>query len=194
MIPRTVSLPDRRIWLRVAKPDWEDPLDPSYARDNGGRWNPPRSFPVLYLNADVVTARLQIERMCEGTPVTPDDLLDDAYVLAAATLPPAQSAADAVSDEGLRALALAETYPLDRRGARVSHSTCSAVGAELEHHRIRGIWCRSACTDDGRGRELAWFSGTQNAGAVWDEPLPFGSWRYANSWQDIKLRDQPDPV
>src|SRR5690606_20610998 len=116
LMPRTVALVSGRVWLRVADPAWQRPLDPSYAEAQGGRWNPPRSFPTLYLNADVLTARLQIERLCEGTAVTPDDLTDDAYVLVAATLPSSELAADAVSDAGLRALGLPDTYPVDPRG------------------------------------------------------------------------------
>lgn len=170
------------------------PLDPAHAHAHGGRWNAPGSFPALYLNADVLTARSQIERMCEGTAVVSDDLADDAYVLVAATLPPAPGAADAVSAAGVRALGLPETYPVDGRGERVARATCAAIGVELERRGLRAIWCRSACTDDGRGRELAWFSGTQSASQVWDEALPFGAWRHAVSWRDIGLDEQPEPT
>ncbi len=47
-------------WLRVADPSWVDPLDSTFAATAGGRWNPPDSFRVLYLNEDVVTARLNL--------------------------------------------------------------------------------------------------------------------------------------
>lgn len=46
------------IFHRLADPDWDDPLDGSYAKVHGGRWNPPESFPVLYLNADENVARV----------------------------------------------------------------------------------------------------------------------------------------
>jgi hypothetical protein len=194
LTPRTVKLPDGRIWLRVAQPDWTKPLDPTYAQNFGGRWNPPRSFPTLYLNGDVVTARLQIERMCGGTPITPDDLADDAYVLVAATLPEAQLGADAVSVEGLISLGLPESYPLDGHGDSIPRETCGAIGAGLQQQGIRGVWSRSTCTDDGRGKEFAWYSGTQNATAVWQDALQFGVWRYAETWHDIELPHQPDPA
>jgi RES domain-containing protein len=111
--PRTVRLPDSRVWLRVADPEWADPLDPSYARRTGGRWNPPGSVATLYLNGDVVTARLQIERLLAGSPVRLDDLDDEAYILVAAMLPRAQMSADATSEAGLRALQLPKSYPCD---------------------------------------------------------------------------------
>lgn len=178
----------------MAKPEWAQPLDSSYAQNFGGRWNPPKSFPTLYLSADVLTARLQIERMCSGTPVTPDDLADDAYVLVAATLPAAQVGADAVSQEGLIALELPQSYPVDEQGVLVPQARCRTIGVDLQQQGLRGVWCKSACTDDGRGKEFAWFSGMQSAIAAWTHSLPFGSWRYANTWQDLELADQPDPA
>jgi len=69
MTPHTHLLPNQRVWLRVADPGWEDPLDARWAGRTGGRWNPPGSHPTLYLNADLETARLQILRLREGTPV-----------------------------------------------------------------------------------------------------------------------------
>ena len=54
--------PADHLWVRVAKPDWKDPLDASFAGTHGGRWNPPRSWPTLYLNRDLDTARAQVMR------------------------------------------------------------------------------------------------------------------------------------
>lgn len=194
MTPLRVKLPRDRIWLRVVNSDWIEPLDPEYAREHGGRWNPAHSFPTLYLNADVVTARLQIERLLVGTPVLPEDLTDDAYALVAATLPRTQAVADAVSVSGLRALKLPRSYPLDATGALVPHAHCQAIGASVHRQDLRGVWCRSACTDDGRGRELAWFPANRaRATPVWSTPLPFGSWRYASSWRELGIAEQLDP-
>jgi hypothetical protein len=175
-------------------PDWMNPLDATYAQQFGGRWNGSESFPALYLNADVRTARSQIDRLLADTPVTADDLADDSYTLVAAKIPRAQSAADAVTAPGLRSMQLHEDYPLDARGKRVPHSVCQAIGDKVRA-TLQGIWCRSACTDDGRGRELAWFpADQQSASAVWPQALPLGQWRYADSWKDLALQDQPDPA
>ena len=92
----TVALPDGKLWVRITRPHHEDPYDPSWAQRYGGRWNPPNSFATLYLNADVATARRQIERLLEDTVVAPDDLTGDAYELVGAYLPDAQVAADVV--------------------------------------------------------------------------------------------------
>ena len=196
MRARTVRLPDRRIWLRLADPQWPAPLDPSFARQSGGRWNPPGSFPTLYLNGDVGTARMQIDRLLAGSPVRPDDLDDDAYVLVAVTLPSNQTCADAATTAGLQSLRLPKTYPLDASGMEVPHPVCQQAGARIHERGLRGVWCRSACTTDGRGRELAWFPATSRSQArpVWDAPLALGDWRDATDWGDLGLVEQADPL
>jgi len=192
---KTVVLPNERVWLRVASAQWRDPLDPAYAQQAGGRWNPPDAFPVLYLNADLATARNQLQRMLEGYPAGIDDLDEDAFVLAAARLPKRQRCADAVSSAGLKALGLPDDYPLDAKGKPVPHSRCQPLGVIVRRRRLRGLWCRSAATPNGDGKELAWFPASTRSKArpVWKRPLPLGAWLYARQWTDIGLAAQVDP-
>jgi RES domain len=192
---KTVALPEERVWLRVASAEWKNSLDPSHAQRAGGRWNPPDAFPVLYLNGDLTTARSQLERMLEGYPAGLDDLDEDAFVLVAARLPKRQRCADAASAAGLNALELPKTYPLDAKGKPVTHSRCQRIGVAVRGRRLQGLWCRSAATSDGRGRELAWFpSGARSkARRVWKRPLSLGAWLYARQWADIGLAVQADP-
>lgn len=131
--------------------------------------------------------------MCAGTPITPDDLADDAYVLVAVSLPSLKTGVDAVTEEGLSALGLPASYPLDDQSQFIPRETCQPVGAVLQQQGRSGVWCRSACSEDGRGREFAWFSRSQRAAAVWNKSLPFGVWRHADTWRDVGLADQPDP-
>jgi hypothetical protein len=174
--PVVEHLRDARPWFRVADAGWDDPLDPSFARRYGGRWNPPASYRTLYLNEDVETARLQIYRMLEGSPVRPDDL-DDGFVLVSATLPSRQQVADAVTDEGLAALGLPGSYPLDESGDRVPHETCQPIGASVHDLGLRGVHARSAATPDGVGRELAWFPARPSSHATpLGPPIPFNDW------------------
>ena len=193
---KTVVLTDGRVWLRVASASWKNPLDSNYAQQAGGRWNPPGAYPALYLNADLATARSQLERMLEGYPVGIDDLDEDAFVLVAARLPKRQRCADAVSAAGLKALGLRGSYPLDTKGEAIPHSRCQHVGVAVRGRRLRGIWCRSAATPDGRGRELAWFpsSARSKARPLWKRALPLGAWLYARQWSDIGLAAQTSPV
>ena len=131
MTPRTVELPDQRVWLRVADSVWSNSLDPTFAQVTGNRWNAPGSYATLYLNADVITARLQIERMCAGSPVTPEDLADDAYTVVAATIVSNQRTADVVTDQGVEAAELPAPYPLDAEGNSIPHQRCQPIGQLL---------------------------------------------------------------
>ncbi len=175
-MPITRKLRDHHLWFRVADTGWSDPLDPDFARRYGGRWNPPDSFPTLYLNEDVATARTQIHRMLEGSPVRAEDL-EDQFVLISATLPTHQVVVDATSDDGLDAVDLPPTYPLDGSGAEITHDVCQTIGADAKADGLRGVHARSAATADGAGRELAWFPARASSKAhrVGD-PTPFSTW------------------
>lgn len=177
MNPKVETLADGHHWLRVADSAWEDPLDPSYAESHGGRWNPPRSYPTLYLNEDLVTARAQMVALLEGSPVTPDDI-DGGFDLVVATLPRSQDVADAVSDDGLDALGLPTTYPRYRNGLPVRHDACQPVGEKVKEAGLRGVHARSAPIGDGSGRELAWFPARASSRATMLERLPYRDWWY----------------
>lgn len=193
---KTTTLPSGRPWLRVADASWTNPLDPNYARQAGGRWNPPDAYPVLYLNADLPTARGQLERMLQGYPAGLDDLDEDAFVLVAAQLPRRQRCAELHSAAGLKGVGLPATYPLDASGKPVSHSRCQPIGTAVHDRGLHGVLSRSAATPDGQGRELAWFpsSARSKARPVWKRPLPLGAWLYARQWTDIGLTAPTDAL
>ena len=177
---RTELLPDRHSWLRVADPAWADPLDSSYAQQRGGRWNPPGSFPTLYLNEDVVTARLNLRLFVAGWPYEPEDLrADTGPCLVSARLPRSQRVTDVHSREGVAAAGLPAAYPLGADGVPVGHEPCQQVGVAAHEAGLRGIRCRSARTPDGAGRELAWFPATARSRARALEVVPYEGWFYA---------------
>lgn len=177
MKPITEELPDGHDWLRVADSEWDDPLDPTYAATVGGRWNPPGSFPTLYLNEDLATARAQVIALLEGSPVQPDDI-DDGFDLVIATLPRSQPVANAHDDEGLDRLGLPVTYPRYRNGRPVRHDVCQPIGRAIHDAGLRGIRARSAVTEDGSGRELAWFPARESSRATLVRRLPYRAWWY----------------
>lgn len=177
MIPAVTTLPEDHAWLRVADPAWIDPLDTSFAAALGGRWNPPGSFPTLYLNEDLTTARAQVLAVLAGSPVTPDDL-DAGFDLVVATLPRSQQAADAVTGRGLVALGLPETYPRHANGRPVRRYACQSVGVAVKEAGLRGVHARSAVIDDGSGRELAWFPARESSRASLRRRIPFRDWWY----------------
>ena len=45
-------VPRGGVYVRVADPDWDDPLSGEFAKARGGRWNAPGAFPVVYLSGD----------------------------------------------------------------------------------------------------------------------------------------------
>lgn len=185
-----VLLPDGHVWLRLTQPHYDDPFDPTYARAHGGRWNPPRSWPTLYLNEDLATAQAQVAHLFHDRGIDPDDLDDAAPIeLAAATLPRRQRVADVVTDEGIAAVDLPASYPVARNGRPVSHQATQPIGAEVHDRNLRGVWCRSAA---GVGNELAWFPVT-NAAAhpVWPAPLPFARWRHATTAAELEQSETP---
>lgn len=175
MSPVVETLPDGHRWLRVADPSWAEPLDPSFAREVGGRWNPPHSYDTLYLNEDLDTARAQVLAVLDGSPVEPDDL-DDGFDLVVATLPRDQDVADAITDEGLLALGLPDTYPRHGNGRPVRHEDCRPVGEKVKDMGLRGVHARSAVLEG--GRELAWFPARESSRATARLRLGFREWWY----------------
>jgi hypothetical protein len=145
-------------YLRVADPDWDDPLDGAYARERGGRWNPPDSFPVVYLCLTVDVARANVYRLLAGLPYGPEDLDPDAAPVLVTTSVREDRFVDAVGAPGLASLGLPRTYPTDNRGRPVSHGRCQAVGQRAWDAGEPGIACRSAAKVARKGgEELAWF-------------------------------------
>ena len=169
--------------MRVAQRDWADPLDTSFAQRQGGRWNPPNSWPTLYLNRDLDTARAQIARLLARTPITPDDLADDAYELLAVTLPTADSAdiVDIVSHEGVTAADLPATFPHDAAGKLIPHPICQHIAQRAHQSGANGIEARSALAaiSPSATSELAWWPGSRRATQIGGR-VPYGEWRSPN--------------
>lgn len=171
------TLPDAHVWWRIGDPSWADPLDPSFAQRQGGRWNPPDSFPTLYLNEDIATARLNLRAFITEWPYEPEDLRDDTGpILVGCTLPRRQAVCDAHSSAGLHAAELPDTYPLEEDGTPVTHARCQPIGAKAKEKGLRGIRTCSARSPDGVGRELAWFPATPRSKARQAQTLAFAAW------------------
>lgn len=93
-----------------------------------------------------------------------------------AALPRDQAVADAHSPQGIAALGLPRTYPVERNGRLVRHERCQAIGREIEDMNLRGVRARSAQARDGAGRELAWFPATARSRAHQETLLDFQAW------------------
>jgi RES domain-containing protein len=144
-------------YVRVADPAWLRPLDPRFAQERGGRWNPPRSFPVVYLCATRDVGRAVVLRRFEGLPYGVVDLLPSRAPVLIATDIPEGRLVDVVDDAGCRATGLPASYPLDGRGRTIAWARTQPVGETAWEQGERGIACRSsAMAGRERGVELAW--------------------------------------
>jgi len=62
-------------YFRVFKPEWNDPLDTTYARrSSDNRWNPPGEFGALYLNKTLEVAAANARRQHAGRVIGLFDL------------------------------------------------------------------------------------------------------------------------
>ncbi len=159
-----ISTPIGGTYSRVADPDWADPVDASFAMEAGGRWNAPGSHPVLYLNADVVTARANVAAKFVGLPYGPEDLAPEAGPHLVDVAVPDGTAWELRSDDGLVAVGLPTTYPDDGHGGTVGWEACQPIGATAHQEGSDGIACRSAAP--GGTHELAWFPRASRAAAA----------------------------
>jgi len=146
-------------YLRVADPSWTRPLDGRFARERGGRWNPPGSFPVVYLFGALDVARSFVLARFEGHPYSAFDLRPEAGPDLVETDVPEDRFVDVVSDDGCRAAGLPPTYPLDLDGAPIAHERCRPIGRLAWNRGEPGVACRSATArPNDTGEELAWFA------------------------------------
>ncbi len=160
-------LDNGRTWLRVASPAWTDPIDTTYALEAGGRWNAPGTCHTLYLCADVATARTQIRRWTSGRFVDVEDLRDDYLTLIPVTLPTGQTAADAHTIPGLKALGLPQTYPHDQTGNTIPHYICQPIGADVAAAGVTGVHAMATTpTATHANTELAWFTSVEGPPAI----------------------------
>jgi hypothetical protein len=132
---------------RLAEPSWDDPLDTTYSKERGGRWNPPRIFGVLYLNRDLRTARLQVQHKLRGQPYGVEDLdADEQHDLVTVDVDE-RAWLDCITDAGLEAVSLPRSYPRHANGRPVRHETCQPIGRAAYDGGRPGIACRSAAAD-----------------------------------------------
>ena len=145
-------------FVRVADPVWRRPLDPTFAAGRGGRWNPPDSFPVLYLCATPAVAREVVLGRFDGLPYGLLDLRSDRRPVLIETGVPSHRAVDVLTDAGCRAASLPATYPYDTRGRKIRWERTQPIGEAAWAQGERSIACRSAALPKGGdGEELAWF-------------------------------------
>lgn len=143
-------------YLRVADPSWDDPLDGRFAGERGGRWNPPESFPVIYLCGSIEVARANVYRKLAGQPYGPEDLRPSNGPVLVRTSVPEDRYLNVITEAGCRDAGLPRTYPLDGRRRMVPWRRCQPIGLRAWEAGLPGVAARSAAGVGG-GEELAYF-------------------------------------
>jgi RES domain-containing protein len=161
--------------FRVCDPSWADPLDTSFAKDHGGRWNPAGTFGVLYLGATISVAAGNARRVYEGEIATLFDLLPDQRPDLQVALMASMRVVDAATEAGLRSLHLPLTYPIG-----VPWEPCRLIGQRAYRRNENGIACRSADATERtnivvEGEELFVFDHAVRY-VTRMERLPFAQW------------------
>ena len=150
------SLARSGTYYRVFKPEWADPLDASFSKRFGARWNAPGAFGVLYLNKTIAVAAANARKQHLGRAIGLFDLLPSRRPNLLEVKVPRSTLLDVVTEEGLAAIGFPASYPLG-----VSHARCQPIGKRAyASGAFRGIAYRSAaeCTATyWVGEELAWF-------------------------------------
>ena len=162
---------------RLAEPSWANPLDTSYSRGRGGRWNPPGSFGVLYLNRDLRVARLQVQHKLRGHPYGVEDLDESEQHDLVSVEVAERDWLDCVTVPGLEAVGLPPTYPRHANGRPVRHVDCQPVGRSAFEDGVPGIACRSAATGASpTDEEIAVFDRDADTGVRMTGRQPFADW------------------
>jgi hypothetical protein len=166
-------------YLRVADPSWRNPLDAAHSRERGGRWNPPMTFGVVYLNKTVRAARANVARLFAGLPYGPEDLASKAAPVLVGTDVPKARYLNVITDVGCTKLGLPATYPVDGRGRLIGHERCRPLGQQAWEAGLPGVACRSAAPGTTRAdEELAWFQRDRRLTSA--ARLAFDTWFWAS--------------
>lgn len=131
------------------------PLSGEGARIAGGRWNPPDSFPVLYMGLDLPTIVAEFYRSAERHGRPPENLLPRRLYRYEVRL---SAVLDLREESALRAVELDDA---DLRGD--DPRACQAVGEAAHYLGLEGILAPSAV---GSGDILAAFYSKLRGGSV----------------------------
>lgn len=132
-----------------------NPLDTSFAKALGGRWNPSGAFGALYLCATVAVAAANARHQFAGRAIKLFDLQPVARPQLVAVNVPRQAFVDAITAEGVEALELPQEFPFG-----VPWPPCQAIARNAYDDGLPGVAARSnaeATATSWIGEELAAF-------------------------------------
>lgn len=124
--------------LRVVQRGWAAPLDASHSHREGGRWNAPGAFAVLYASCSEAVARaITYERLDRAGVVLAD--LQPASLPQLVEIAWKGSLVDVFSKRGVAACGLSADYP-----EGTGYDRTRPLGAALAASGHPGLLCRSA--------------------------------------------------
>ncbi len=143
--------------------------DGTFAQRDGGRWNPPGSYPVLYSSCSRDVAIANLQHKYQGRSFQPWELAEDDQEDLHELEIDQDGLIDVVTDAGVAGVGLPTKYP-----SGVGHATTQPIGLRLYREHRPGIWCRSAAFPT--GQEVALFSDYAAP------PLPVGIPQRLRDW------------
>jgi RES domain-containing protein len=172
---------------RVADPQWINPLDPTYSKRVGGRWNPGGTFAALYLNQSIEVSKANARRFLttqlEGSPLSADDFEPSELPVLVATTVPADEFLAVLDAEACEAVGLPTSYPLDATGAIVEWTLCQPIGAGAYQAGPGGVACPSAAMNGPvDGEELACFERDGEVTLEVADVMAFADWYGPFDW------------
>lgn len=130
------------------------PMSAEGARIRGGRWNPPDSFPTLYLGLDVPTVVAEFYRFAEKQAMPPENLLPRNLITCQLELSAAVEFRDRIAwpELGLDTVAIESDDP----------TLCQRLGNAAHYAEFEGLLAPSAT---GSGDVVAVFTDRLRAGS-----------------------------
>lgn len=160
------------LYFRVCDPEWASPLDTSFNKERGGRWNPPGKFGLLHLNATIRVAAANARKHFEDEIHTLFDLRPQFRPVLYDIAVRRSEFVDCVTDQGLRDVGLTAGYPENTSWLRTR-----AVGIRAHQNNEDGIASRSAAEmDRNLGEELAIFDDRTDALTKLGQRRAFDKW------------------
>ncbi len=165
-------------YYRVVDPSYTNPLDTSYAKAAGRRWNPPGEFGALYLCATFAVAAANARYQFVGRAIKLFDLLPNARPELVTVDVPRLDVVDVVTAAGVQTVGLPPNYPYG-----VPWPPCQAIARDAFVDSVAGVAARSnaeATPTSWIGEELAVFDSatgvaqiSREAFAQWyPDPIP----------------------
>jgi RES domain-containing protein len=157
-------------YYRVVDPSYLDPLDTSYSKAGGGRWNPAGEFGALYLCADFAVAAANVRFQFVGRAIKLFDLSPSARPELVTVDIPRLDVVDVVTADGVHALGLPPSYPNG-----VPWPPCQAIAREAYADGAAGVAARSnaeVTATSWVGEELAVFDTVSGLAQISREVFP----------------------